>query len=223
MKFPRIFSVVKGKTRLLTILVVLLGSVIVFHKPVLTGMGKFLVVETETLQPADAAVVLATGVDYTARLIEAARIYEKGLVKKIVIDGDRKSDALKRLENQGYVEPCHWSTNCISVLKYFKVRERDIIVIDAPDAYDTVSEATITGELLRKYGLTDLIVTTSKFHTRRAGYIWKSAFGGVFNIQVAAAQDDPFRPDGWWHDGRQVRQLLAEYGAWIYYWGYQGN
>jgi uncharacterized SAM-binding protein YcdF (DUF218 family) len=210
----------KNRIRSLGIIVLLIGSVVLLSKPVLTGMGTFLVEETESLHPADAAVVLATGVDYTARLIEAARIYEKGLAKKVVINGDRKSDILKQLEKQGYSEACHWSVNYIGVLKFFNVQERDIIVIDAPDAYDTVSEAAITGAALRKHGLTKLIVTTSRFHTRRAGYIWQTAFAGVFDIQVAAAQDDPFRPDSWWKDGRQVRQVLAEYGAWLYYWGW---
>ena len=93
-------------------------------------------------------------------------------------------------------------------------------MIDAPEAYDTVSEAAITGAILRKHGLTKLIVTTSKFHTRRAGYIWQTAFAGTFDIQIAAAQDDPFRPDAWWKDGRQVRQVLSEYGAWLYYWAF---
>jgi uncharacterized SAM-binding protein YcdF (DUF218 family) len=136
----------------------------------------------------------------------------------VVINGDRKSDILKQLEKQGYTDPCHWSVNPIGVLKFFNVPERDIIVIDAPDAYDTMSEAAITGAILRGQGLTGLIITTSRFHTRRAGYIWRTAFAGVFDIQVTAARDDPFRPDAWWQDGRQVRQLLAEYGAWLFYW-----
>lgn len=208
----------KSRKKSLIIFIVLIGIIVLFSNPILTAMGNFLVKETENLQTADAVVVLTTGVDYTARLIEAARIYEKGLAKKIVIDGDRKSDILKQLETQGYQEACHWSENPISVLKFFDVSESNIIVLDAPDAYDTVSEAAITGGFLRKYNLTKLIITTSKYHTRRAGYIWKTAYDGIFDIQVAAARDDPFREDAWWKDGRQVRQLLSEYGAWFYYW-----
>lgn len=210
----------KRRSRFFYILVLLIGSVILLGKPVLTGLGQFLEETTENLHPADGAVVLSTGVDYTARLIEAARLYEKGLARKIIINGDRKSAILKQLEEQGYTAACHWSVHPISILKFLKVKEQDIIVVDAPDAYDTVSEAAITGAVLREQGLLELIITTSRFHTRRAGYIWQAAFDGVFMIQVAAARDDPFRPDTWWHDGRQVRQVLAEYGAWLYYWGF---
>lgn len=208
------------RNRFFYIIVLLIGSIFLLGKPVLTGMGKFLEETTEILHPADGAVVLSTGVDYTARLIEAAQLYEKGLAKKIIINGDRKSDILKQLEGQGYTTACHWSVHPISILKFLKVQEQDIIVVDAPDAYDTVSEAVITGAVLREQGLLKLIITTSRFHTRRAGYIWQSAFNEVFEIQVAAAQNDPFRPDTWWKNGRQVRQVLAEYGAWLYYWGF---
>lgn len=213
----------KKRNRFFYIFVLIIVSVILLGRPVLTGIGKFLEETTEPLHPADGAVVLSTGVDYTARLIEAARLYEKGLAKKIIVNGDRKSDILKQLEGQGYTAACHWSAHPISILKFLKVNEQDIVVVDAPDAYDTVSEAAITGATLRDLGLLNLTITTSRFHTRRAGYIWQAAFDGVFTIQVAAAQDDPFRPDTWWKDGRQVRQVLAEYGAWLYYWGFKGG
>ena len=36
---------------------------------------------------------------------------------------------------------------------------------------------------------------------------------------MVPAEEDPFKPDGWWHDGRQIRQVLSEYGAWLYFWG----
>lgn len=206
--------------RLLSGSVLLVATLVFLATPILTGMGNFLIHETEELHPADAAVVLTTGVDYTARLIEAARLYGKGLAIKVVINGDRKSDILKRLEEQGYIPPCPWSTNAIGELKFLKVPEQDIIIIAAPDAYDTISEAAITGAVLKEHGLTRLIITTSKFHTRRAGFIWQKAFAGVFDIQIAAAAADPFHPDSWWRDGRQIRQVLSEYGAWFYYWAF---
>lgn len=198
----------------------LVGSGVLAGKPILTAIGDFLVKGNNGLSPADAAVVLTTGVDYPARLIAAATLYKKGLAAKIVINGGRKSTVMKQLEEHGYNEPCHWSANSVGVLKFLDVPARDIIVLDVPDAYDTISEAAITGSILQKQGLRKLIITTSKFHSRRAGHIWRTAFAGIFAVQVAAAGDDPFRPDSWWTDGRQVRQLLAEYGAWLYYWAF---
>jgi len=206
------------KLKKLAVLLAIIGGAILLTRPILVGLGNFLVVWDENPAPAEAAVVLATGVDYTERLIEAAHLYEKGLVKKVVIDGDRKSEALKELETKGYVEPSRWSVNPVAILKFLKVKEQDIIVIDAPDAFDTVSEAKGVGAFLLKNRFSKLIITTSKFHTRRAGYIWRQAYPGQFGIQVAAAGNDPFDPEGWWKQGRQVRQLLGEYGGWFHYW-----
>jgi hypothetical protein len=33
-----------------------------------------------------------------------------------------------------------------------------------------------------------------------------------------SAKTDPYDPGGWWKDGRQIRWLMTEYGAWIYYY-----
>ncbi len=62
-----------------------------------------------------------------------------------------------------------------------------------------------------------LIITTSKFHTRRARYVWGKVLGREDGIYTSAAADDPFDPNGWWGDGRQVKQVMGEYGAMAYY------
>ncbi len=61
-----------------------------------------------------------------------------------------------------------------------------------------------------------LIVTTSAYHSRRAAYIWEQLAGNRYLIHSAAAPDDGFEPEGWWHQGRQVRWVLSEYGAFVY-------
>ena len=91
------------------------------------------------------------------------------------------------------------------------------MLISAEDAYDTVSEAKLVGAALIRQGFKRIIVTTSKYHTRRARYIWRHLFAGQLEVSVAAAAEDPFNPESWWRDGRQIRWLLAEYGAWVYY------
>lgn len=91
------------------------------------------------------------------------------------------------------------------------------MAVSAEDAYDTVSEARVVGNALLEAGLSKVIVTTSKSHTRRARYVWKSTFSDQLTIRTVAARDDPYSPEGWWKDGRQIRWVLAEYGAWIYY------
>jgi len=53
-------------------------------------------------------VVLTTGVEYYPRLIEAARLYKDGFTDKVVINGNRKTDVLRKLEAEGFRPYCQW-------------------------------------------------------------------------------------------------------------------
>lgn len=167
---------------------------------------------------ADAAVVLYTGVEYYPRLMEAARRYTDGLVKSIVVNGNRKSDILRRLEKKGFVPCCHWAEDTIRILGLFGVPRDRIITVSAEDAFDTISEAEAVGKELLQSGIRSILLTTSKSHTRRARHIWNRLYGDRLSITAVSARTDLYDPDGWWRDGRQVRWVLAEYGAWVYYW-----
>jgi len=82
----------KRKTLYLSLIPLLVAAAIyIFSGALLTGMGKFLVVD-ETPAASDAVVVLNTGIEYYPRLIEAAVLFRKGFVRKIVINGNRKTD-----------------------------------------------------------------------------------------------------------------------------------
>jgi uncharacterized SAM-binding protein YcdF (DUF218 family) len=207
--------------RKLSFLAALIVVVYLSSSWVFTQIGEFLVVDDDPIESADAVVVLSTGVDYLPRLIQAANLYQLQLVKKVVINGNRKTDIHHQLEAQGFVSPNEWHDGPVAVLKFLGVNTVDVIIINAEDAYDTVSEAQYVGPELMGNGIRKLIITTSKFHTRRAIAIWKHLYSDQFQLQIVSAKDDPFKPNGWWHHGRQIRQVLSEYGAWVYFWGKQ--
>lgn len=192
-------------------------AVIFLHPLLLEWLGSFLVVDAP-LVPADAAVVLSTGMEYYPRLSEAARLYREGLVREVVINGNRKTAALRNLERAGFSPCCPWYEDSLRILGIYDVPRERIVAVDAPDAYDTVSESRAVGASLAGSDITRVIITTSKSHTRRALYIWRALFGDRFDIQVAAAREDPFDPAGWWRHGRQIRWVMAEVGAWPYGW-----
>jgi uncharacterized SAM-binding protein YcdF (DUF218 family) len=203
--------------RRLFFLVLVLVFLVVVHEKILTGIGSFLIVQ-DIPAKAEAAVVLNTGVDIHPRLMEAADLYNKGEAEKVVINGNRKTDTLRSLESSGYEPPFKWYAEEISVLAHLGVTKDYIIAISAEDAYDTISEAKIVGEILVNNGMSNVILTTSKFHSRRARHIWRKMYKGKLNIYMAPAQNDPFDPGAWWKDGRQIRWVLSEYGAWVYYY-----
>ena len=175
------------------------------------------VVTDEQPHRSDAVVVLNTGIEYYPRLIQAADIYRQGLVDTVVINGNRKTDTLRELEAGGFKRCCPWYADAVKILAMYGVPEDKIIWISVEDAYDTVSEADIVGAELIKRKFVSLILTTSKYHTRRVKYIWEQMYQNQLTIFMVSAKTDPYDPDTWWKDGRQIRWLLAEYGAWIYY------
>ena len=188
-----------------------------FSGPILGQLGQFLICDQEPVA-SDAIVVLNTGVEYYPRLIEAADLFRKGLAQKVVINGNRKSEVLRDLEKKGFKECCPWNEDRVRILEMLGVPRKEILPISAEDAYDTVSEAEAVGRELVREGFRRVIITTSKSHTRRAHFIWTAMFGDRLSICTAAAKTDLYNPKGWWKQGRQIRWVLAEYGAWIYYW-----
>jgi uncharacterized SAM-binding protein YcdF (DUF218 family) len=205
------------RSLLLIIPLILLLFFVFFTQPILQKMGSFLVVD-ETPGPSDAVVILNTGVEFYPRLIQAAEIYRQGLVQKVVFNGNRKTDTLRELESRGFSRSCPWYSDTLRILDMQGVQLEDIIWISAEDAYDTVSEATAVGHELLRLKFSKVIITTSKYHTRRARFIWKKMYENQMIVSMVAAKYDPYDPKSWWKDGRQIRWVLAEYGAWIYYW-----
>ena len=188
-----------------------------FSGPIFAQLGQFLICDQKPVA-SDAIVVLNTGVEYYPRLVEGADLYRKGLAQKVVINGNRKTDVLRGLEKRGFKECCPWYEDRVRILEVLGVPRKEILPISAEDAYDTVSEAEAVGRELVREGFRRVIITTSKSHTRRAGYIWTTMFGDRLSICTVAAKTDPYDPKGWWKQGRQIRWVLAEYGAWVYYW-----
>lgn len=196
-------------------------AVLTLHHQILQAVGSMLIEDT-TPSSADAAVVLNTGVEYYPRLLHAAELYRRGITKKVIINGNRKSDILRSIEKKGFSYCCPWYQDRVNILQLYGVPKRDIITISVEDAFDTISEAAVVGnEILLKKGIESVVITTSKYHTRRAGHIWRKLYSDSLTIYLSAATDDPFNPQMWWKSGRQFRLVLTEFGAWVFYFWYE--
>lgn len=199
------------------ITVFLFFLLIIFSPKILMLAGQWVVVSDTPLR-SDAIVVLHTGVELYPRLIQAAELYNAGYADKVVINGNRKTDVLRELEKKGFRGCCAWYEDSIRILGLLGVPRDKIIPISAEDAYDTVSEAEIVGKEIVEAGFARIILATSKYHTRRARFIWQEMYEGQLEVRAVAAKSDLYDPDNWWHEGKQIRWVLAEYGAWIYYY-----
>jgi uncharacterized SAM-binding protein YcdF (DUF218 family) len=195
----------------------LMAFVILISGSLFRVMGDMIVVNDQPT-PSDAAVVLSSGVEYYPRLIQAADLYRTGLAANVVINGNRKSDSLRDLEKMGFKRCCPWYSDAVGILTMLGVPEDKIILVSNEDAYDTVSEAEVVGRELIDRKLTTVIITTSKYHSRRAKFIWQEIYGQQLTIFMVSAETDPYDPNSWWKDGRQIRWVLTEYGSLVFYW-----
>ena len=211
-------STKQKKFIILVLIICILTGLYAVSGSVFRCMGEFLIYDDPSGK-SDAAVVLNTDLEYYPRLIEASAIYKQGLARKIIINGNRKTDSLRNIEAMGFEKCCAWYEDRMSILELLGVPRYDVLAVSAEDAYDTVTEAEAVGSEVVKQGYKNIILITSKFHTRRAAHIWKDLYRDELKVTSVSAKTDPFDPASWWEQGRQVRWVLAEYGAWIfYYW-----
>lgn len=204
----------RGRYLILLIVIATVSALWLLRVPA----AEFLVYESLPTTQADVAVVL-NGPAKVDRLERAAQLYHAGLVKKIVFNGDRRSDAARRLYADGLQRSHSWDSYRRDILRHLKVPDADIIAISLPEAFDSISEARLLGERLIKQGVKTVVVTSSSSHTRRAGRIWSTLFADELTIYAAPTRSGDFQAEAWWTDARQAREFLWEWGAFAYlYW-----
>lgn len=190
-------------------------GILFFSVLALDLLARRLVLE-EVPGQAQAVVVLYNNVEIYPRMVRAAQLYRDGYVEKVVVNGNRKVDALKSAESQGYRPANHWSENYEAFLKFNGVPDDNIVCIEAENAFDTRGEAKLVGKRLKELGLTDIIVTTNRFHSRRAAYIWRNVYGDDFKVRMIPMTNDSFTPGSWWRDSRQLKWVFYEIGSWFF-------
>ena len=188
------------RSKLLRLVIILLVAALLLYSlsgPIMIMVGEFLVQADEPAR-SDAVVVLSTGIEYYPRLMEAALLFQDGFAERVAINGNRKSEALRDLERRGFRRCCSWHEDTVRVLELLGVPREKVFIVSAEDAYDTVSEAELVGEALSEAGITSIILTTSKYHTRLARYIWRKLIPDRITIRPGAARNDPSSTEAWW-------------------------
>jgi len=182
----------------------------VLRVPLLTGLGNFLIVADE-LHPAD--VIFLLNGDFNTRPFHAAALYEQGLAPRIVI---------ARVE-PGPVETMGLIPNetdiSVRILERLGVPPEAITVLPVPGGVtSTYDEATMLHDYVVEHHVERVILVTSAFHTRRAGWIFSRALEGLdVALEVAAAPNPTYDATNWWQSEAGLIALNNEYVKLIYY------
>jgi uncharacterized SAM-binding protein YcdF (DUF218 family) len=211
--------VTPGKNRLFrNAALVLLGTaglLLLLRKPILGGVGNFLVV-SDPLEKADAIAVLSG--NGAVRGAKAAELYQQMWAPKILLT--KEGFPYSELEWRRYgVQVPETDTATFELLKFLGVPGSKMEVLDGYNE-STFQEAGRYLNYARSRGLKRLIIVTSNFHTRRSRMTFRRVFRGS-GITVAIQAAPPawdFEPSGWWTRRLDVKNLLLEYQKLIFYY-----
>jgi len=184
-----------------------------FHGPILTQLGKYLVVQHPATK-SDLIVCLAGG--DVERGLASAELFAKGLAPRIFIAREPIPDGLETLKQKGIAYP--ESVDLVMMIfKGLGVPEAAVIRGDRP-VQSTFEEAERVGALIKEKKYRSLILVTSPTHSRRAWLTFRQVIPDKdFRITVIPTPYSKFRAEDWWKTRRYVREVILEYQKLIYY------
>jgi len=184
-----------------------------FHGPILTQLGRYLVVQHPPAK-SDLIVCLAGG--DVERGLASADLFERGLAPRIFIAREPIPEGLETLKQKGIAYP--ESIDLVTMIfRNLGVPESAVIRSDQP-VESTFEEAERVGALIQDKKYRSLILVTSPTHSRRAWLTFRKAIPDKdFRITVAPTPYSKFRAEDWWKNRKYVREVIIEYQKLVYY------
>ena len=185
---------------LLCIVVFCIFLYLVRH-PIFRFVAESWIVE-DTLDKADALIVLSDDNFYADRATRAAELFREGKAPLIVASGRRlrPSAGIAELMEHDLVE---------------RGVPRDKILRFTHDADSTQEEAEALVKLVKTRKWHKTIIVTSNYHTRRARYIFNRVFPQDIEVRVASARDGDFDPQRWWEKRESIKDLMKEFAGMV--------
>jgi uncharacterized SAM-binding protein YcdF (DUF218 family) len=178
---------------------------------VFLNIGQWLIVQ-DPLAHADAIVVLSGRLP--ERALEAARLYHAGYAEQVWISQPTSPAEELKTMKIFYLGEDFYNEK---VLIAQGIPVDAIHVLEEPTA-NTEEEVREISQVLRRNNFHNVIVVTSKPHTRRVRTIWHKLVGSGPQVIVRFTNDDPFDGAHWWHHTRDgldvVRETLGLLNAW---------
>lgn len=179
------------------------------------GAAKWLVVQ-EPLVQADAIVILSGSSTYFERAQTAARLFNEGKSRKIILTNDNRQGGWSSAEQRN---PFFYERTRAELVR-LGVPQSSIEVIFQP-VHSTYDEAARLREYVNVHPMSSLLVVTSPYHTRRALGTFQRAFSGTTTrIGIVHPPIGIQSPDAkkWWSRPRGWQMVPYEYLKLAYYW-----
>ena len=148
--------------------------------------------------------------------MEAVDLYKAGYAPVVVLSPGRLEDAELTLRSRGIRYPTiGWLAR--DAMVQMGVDASAIILPDA-SVDNTGDEAELLHALAAARGWHSLLVITSKYHSRRAGFAYRREFrdSGI-SVAVHTTRYDTSDPAHWWRHRPDIRYVLSELQKLIVY------
>jgi len=177
---------------------------------ILTGIGGYLIIN-DNLKPADAIFLLNS--DVNIRPFRAAELYQQGLASVIIIarSEDTPVVSLGLVPNDTDIS--------VGVMEKLGVPSDKIIILTIPGGVtSTFDEAAALRKYIETNHVRRIILVTSAFHTRRAGWIFHRTLAGLpVVLEMAAVPYTAFDQTIWWKSESGLITVNNEYIKLIFY------
>jgi uncharacterized SAM-binding protein YcdF (DUF218 family) len=178
-------------------------SILIAGSLVFLEIGRWLIVQ-DPLVHADVIVILSGRLP--ERAVEASRIFRAGYASQVwVSQPDAPVDALKAM-GIDYLGEDFYNEK---VLLARGVPADVIHILERPCA-NTEEEVKEISETMRKNGVRNAIVVTSKPHTRRVRSVWGKLAAPELHSTVRYPTDDPFDGGHWWRHSGDALDVVRE-------------
>jgi uncharacterized SAM-binding protein YcdF (DUF218 family) len=202
---PTIRLRARSALRLILVSVVLAAAAVLAYA--FTQLGPFLTRE-DPLVKADAVFVLAG--TRMLRPLEAADLHLEGYAPRLVMTRDlQESQAFRDLASRGHP----LATDVERARDLFVMLGIPEAAILIPDRIhdSTAAEAVTLRELAAQHRWRRVIVVTSKYHLRRAGFALRRELRGTgIQVVMRASRYDPMQPEEWWTRRAELRWVASE-------------
>jgi uncharacterized SAM-binding protein YcdF (DUF218 family) len=196
------------------VFVACLGLLAVAHRPLFSGMARWLDVGEP---PTRVDYVVALPGDMNTRPLVAAAMVRTGMARQVIVPHTQPG-----AEVEQKLEPAHGNL-LETILKGRGVPADAILLIDSR-SNSTFDDAQAVASFLRDRPRASLAIVTNDYHTRRARDIFRTALAGLpVELHVVSAPTDGFAADDWWETRTGFQAYANEFGKVLSYWLYYGH
>lgn len=177
--------------RVLLIAVLAIAAVVVF---LLRWGGELLVSSDRLPAHTDAAVILQGSIlGEMARVAGAVKLLQQGISTQAVLSVPAQSywGASVPEEARAYLERTYGAD----------IAGRFVFCETGPGVNSTRQEAEALLPCIRQHGWRTIVIVTSNYHSRRAGFLWRRIVrksGLPVRLWIDGVPDPEYSPRGWW-------------------------